>query len=66
MRKFCNGCEKYLNCVEGKYMEEAKTATEILEQDYQNDIMAQHLIQQYRAEDKMTDEQILEFMIEFY
>lgn len=33
-RKFCNGCEKYLNCVEGKYMEEAKTATEILEQDY--------------------------------
>ena len=38
-------------------MEEAKTATEILEQ---------HLIQQYRAEDKMTDEQILEFMIEFY
>ena len=47
-------------------MEEAKTATEILEQDYQNDIMAQHLIQQYRAEGKMTDEQILEFMIEFY
>ena len=43
-----------------------RTATDILAQDYKDDQMAQHLIQQYRTEDQMTDEQILDFLMEFY
>ena len=47
-------------------MADNRTATEILEQDYKGDKMAQTLIEQYRTEEHMTDEEILRFLIAFY